>query len=152
MLQTVLAQQQALLTVSLDFDGASEARKEAIEIYVARGLETRGIRKLSDNGLDPKDHAFDDYAWVIIKPVGELASPYALNVQLSILQGASANYMLYRFRGSLASAALQVGTTREAMGSALDQQLRGLLDQLMDEAKQAFGTPAYRHGWHPRNG
>ncbi len=35
------------------------------------------------------------------------------------------------------------------MNAALDKLLFSILDRLMDEAKRDFGSPAYRHGWHP---
>lgn len=146
-------QQTAPMSVSVDYDGATAATKQAIEKYVANGFASRGIHKLSDNGLDPKDPLFDDYGWIVIRSVGDPESPYALEVQLSIAQGASVNYMLIRFRGSLTSA---VSATPKAIvpekATALNKLLFDLLDRLMDEAKRDFGSPAYRQGWHPRNG
>ncbi len=136
------AQQVAPINVSVDFDGAPDAVRQAIEKYVVNGFTSRGIQKLSDNGLDPKNPIFDDYGWVVVKPVGDPKAPYAVEVQLSILQGTSVNYMLYRFRGSLSSAVLD---TPEAT-------VFSILDKLMDEAKRDFGSPAYRHGWRSRNG
>ena len=144
-------QQAAPMSVSLDFENCPDAGKKAIEKYVSNGLDTRGIHNISDNGLDPRQRMFDDYAWVVIKPVGDAgSSSYALEIQLSIAEGASVNNMLLRFRGSLASGIpVSAGATEQEVNAALLKLLFGMLDKLMDEAKLEFGSPAYRHGWHP---
>jgi hypothetical protein len=146
-------QQTAPMNVSVDYEGAADATKQEMQKYVANGFASRGIHKLNDNGLDPKDPIFDDYGWIVVKSVGDPASPYAVEVQLSIAQGASANYMLIRFRGSLTTAVSATpGTTIQERDAALNRLLLSVLDRLMDEAERDFGSPAYRHGWHPRNG
>ena len=118
---------------------------------MANGFESRGIHTISDNGLDPTGPIFDDYGWIVIKPVGDSGSKsYALEIQLSIVEGASVNNVLFRFRGSLASAALvRAEATGQEINSTLDKVLFALLDKLMDEVKREFGSPAYRYGWHP---
>lgn len=146
-------QQAPSMNVSVDYDGATDATKQTIEKYVAKGFVSRGIHKLDDNGLNPEDPLFDDCGWIVIRSVGDPVSPYALEVQLSIAQGASANYMLIRFRGSLSSAvSVTPGATSLEKEAALNKLLFSILDRLMDQAKRDFDSPAYRHGWHPRNG
>jgi hypothetical protein len=144
-------QHVTLMSVSVDIDGASDAGKKAIEKYVASGFEARGIHKITDNGLDPKEALFDDHGWVRVTSVGDPgAQSYALEIQLSIVQGASVNNMLFRFRGSLVSAVfVKAGATVQEINATLDKLLFSVLDRLMDEAKRDFGSPAYRHGWHP---
>ncbi len=128
------------MDVSVYFDGASDGAKKAVERYIADGIASRGIRGINDNRLD-KDPDFDDYAWVVIKSVDDPESgSFAWDVQFSIVEGVSVNYMLYRFRGSL---------TEAAVAGSRDAALYSTLNKLMDLARREFDSVAYRRGWHP---
>ena len=137
--------------VSVYFEGCSDAAKGAIAQYVANGLESRGIHRIRDNGLDPREPMFDDHGLIMIKPVGDSAvKSHALEIQLSIIEGASVNYMLIRFRRSLATElSVRDGATVKEINYTPDKQVFATLDKLMDEAKREFGSPTYRHGWYP---
>ena len=137
------------MSVSVDFAGSSGTGKKAIEKVCRRC--PRGIHKISDDGLDPTGHIFDDSGWIVIKQVGDAgANSYALEVQLSIVEGASVNNMLLRFRSSFTRAVLvRAGAAAPEINSACDKVLLATIDKLLDEAQQEFETPGYRRGWHP---